>query len=85
MNQQETLRLLLQFLEYDGTTEEAFTAAINEATAQARREALEGAAQVARIHSQYPIENDYDRGFDAGCKRCYKAIRALAAQPQEGM
>ncbi len=33
-------------------------------------------AITAVIHSQYPITTEYDRGFDAGSKRAYEAIRA---------
>lgn len=46
----------------------------------ARAEALEDAAKAAAIHSQYPIENDFDRGYSKGSRDASERIRALKEQ-----
>ena len=44
---------------------------------QIRRDVVEACAIRCAIHSQYPIENDYDRGYDAARKKAAAAVRAL--------
>ncbi|WP_257811664.1 hypothetical protein [Burkholderia glumae] len=40
---------------------------------------IEQCAVCAAIHSQYPIENDFDRGYDKARKDAARSIRALKA------
>jgi hypothetical protein len=59
-----------------------FTAAINEATAQARREALDEAANLCEQDGRWWADNGFS--MEAGeAAKLASAIRALAAQPQE--
>ena len=39
---------------------------------------MERAAEIAAIHSQYPIENDFDRGYSKGSRDASDRIRAEA-------
>jgi hypothetical protein len=87
MNQQEIDRLFEKYSLPDAEYSPdkvmfigGFTAAINEATAQARREALEEAAKVCHDYSTQPIIISF-QWYTA--RQLEAAIRALAAQPQE--
>ena len=44
----------------------------------AYRAGMERAAEIAAIHSQYPIENDFDRGYSKGSRDASDRIRAEA-------
>lgn len=44
----------------------------------AYRAGMERAAEIAAIHSQYPIENDFDRGYSKGSQDASDRIRAEA-------
>lgn len=48
------------------------------ALAAAEREGMKRAATFAAIHSQYPIENDYDRGYAQSAKDAAARIRREA-------
>lgn len=43
----------------------------------AYQQGLEDAARTAAIHSQYPAENDFDRGYGKGAKDASDRIRKL--------
>lgn len=43
-----------------------------------RQQALEEAVTRAVIHSQYPIDCDFDRGYDKARKDAAEGIRSLA-------
>lgn len=44
---------------------------------------MERAAEIAAIHSQYPIENDFDRGYSKGSRDASDRIRAHAKNQPE--
>lgn len=48
--------------------------AIAAALAAAEREGMRRAAMFAAIHSQYPIENDYDKGYAQGAEDAHDRI-----------
>ncbi len=50
-------------------------AALTQARTEGRKAGLEDAARTAAIHNQYPIENDFDRGYDKARKDAAEAIR----------
>lgn len=52
--------------------------------ALAYRQGLEDAALRATIHSQYPIENEFDRGYDKGSRDAATRIRALMKEKDHG-
>jgi len=45
-----------------------------------RNEALGEAARVSAIHSKYPVENEYDKGYSQARKDAADAIRNLKEQ-----
>lgn len=47
---------------------------IIDALAAAEREGMRHAAMFSAIHSQYPIENDYDKGYAQGAKDAHDRI-----------
>jgi hypothetical protein len=101
MNQQEIDRLFERYSKPNNDFEPVwlvneidFTAAINEATAQARREALNEAAQLCkargddcRVARDAAITTTARLQWEAKEEAYFNAevkIRALAAQPQDG-
>lgn len=81
MNQLEILQRLLTFLEYDGSTEEAFTAAIQEVYALGRREGMEEAAKVA--DTEFSGKEYHIAARNAGIGIA-EAIRARIEQERKG-
>ena len=55
-------------------------AQLTAARTEGRREGLREAIRVARIHAQYPVTGDYNRGYDKARKDAVRAIEALADQ-----
>ncbi len=78
---EEADKIVDKFAEFYGDPQstmpgwEGLRQSIASALQSARLAAYADAAQIAVIHSQYPIENDFDRGYDKARKDASAAIR----------